>query len=1085
MNSFTSVFYCLSQRPARTLQYYIRCTSCASTPIVPPFPMVTSKVIELGEARVGRISLTAPARCKRDGLIFSIEVNKNGRLKKIVLSACGPDGKVIVSAENGILVLIDCLTSEYVEVCQLDLIPVAVEWSSNGSHVLVSGARGELAFVRLSDGTTSMYIPPVTEAPIVRMSFEPSGQHFVSSSTDGCVIWEVAGNQIKRIRKLQGGRVTEAVFIGRDKLAMSLSKARVLVWNWPHLQQVATYMVPTIIYQTSSMTDIELRSLKVSADNTQLLAVDTTGHIYVWNVMDSNDVFIESVLTLSSNHSIHDVAFITGSKTISLISSDGTVRLVGVVDGAVLCRIGVPQDQANEFEPSFNCMSVSVDSAYIAVVSNAGRVYVYDTSQLIAHGGNGSDYRELQPQTHSQWHTPQQIQRGPSSRHNRQMLQRTINQAGQFPVDSRSSIWSFLLELPCQIFLFNGLQSQGIHSSCANIHTQYVFSSIADAKRLQMIVSAMVHWEPCLEDLAKSLFPIVYPLLHVYPESDNKVFETALVFMDNWCNGWLDYAPNPPTGTVLKAVDKLLAMHDDDLYSHFRKYNISALIWAWPMLQGIFAGVLSALQWAALWDNLILESTPRLVYYVTVAMVRCDRRRLLTMNTVMEIETLCQAERALDVDAVLRSARHMCSKTHRDNCPSVLMGLAPDVFRPLSLNTKSKDEDYLPIAAQRYTAIRRVPGLGNAKESFNLNDIINDLSTRDLQDWNRDGGAKFVTQTELVSNKSQMLSEQRTRLSRLLNEKENMKVDIEDDLRELSKKGHNMRQAQMKNEVKAMVTMLDVASQSMDCEISREVEEVQALIAKRTAAYEEEEQEMRAELEAREARLEVERVTFNEVWERIKRDNKNEIHTALQLATDKNKALHEEAIGNAQATDREIAEKSDQFREHMQRMMLQTHGNDLKRRVKAELQKYELEQHKRRLELSRRLKMAALKEDEHRTAALELLYTEERNQADSKENGIRVQAIDARTEALKNERTRLNDLAERTKRQNILKLEIRREKLKQMQRGLDSSQFDAELQSMIDAEVEAARAEERAIYVGAAGAGHGATSVDNGSPEEF
>ncbi|KNC74079.1 hypothetical protein SARC_13364, partial [Sphaeroforma arctica JP610] len=287
------------------------------------------------------------------------------------------------------------------------------------------------------------------------------------------------------------------------------------------------------------------------------------------------------------------------------------------------------------------------------------------------------------------------------------------------------------------------------------------------------------------------------------------------------CNGWLDYAPDPPHGTVLRAVEVILSEHDAELHVQFKRLHCSAVQWAWPMLQGVFAAILSAAQWAALWDCVLLERTPRLIYYVVVALVKSERRQLLSMRTAAEIESHCSRERQINVREIIRIAKLLCTRTKVSDCPSVLMGLAPTEFYPIpgpsDVSQPNANRTRLNLG---YGALSRLPGRGVAEEDFNLDQIQDNLEGRPNYTVDNKGGLSVEGISERIQSQTEKLNWKHSQLARILDEKENINKDMEDNRRALSAKTHTLRKAQVQKEVKAMVTMLDVAGKAMDKEIN-------------------------------------------------------------------------------------------------------------------------------------------------------------------------------------------------------------------------------------------------------------------------
>lgn len=104
----------------------------------------------------------------------------------------------------------------------------------------------------------------------------------------------------------------------------------------------------------------------------------------------------------------------------------------------------------------------------------------------------------------------------------------------------------------------------------------------------------------------------------------------------NWCGHWFEYFPNPPLN-VLSLVENLLSHHDNHLLQHFVSHNITAQVYAWPLLQTLFSEALSKEEWLKLWDN-VLSQPPSFLLMVAAAYISCARSALLKCTTVEDVE---------------------------------------------------------------------------------------------------------------------------------------------------------------------------------------------------------------------------------------------------------------------------------------------------------------------------------------------------------------------------------------------------------------------------------------------------------------
>jgi hypothetical protein len=104
----------------------------------------------------------------------------------------------------------------------------------------------------------------------------------------------------------------------------------------------------------------------------------------------------------------------------------------------------------------------------------------------------------------------------------------------------------------------------------------------------------------------------------------------------NWCQHWFEYFPNPPLH-VLNVVEDLLIHHDSALFESFKDHKITAQIYAWPLLQCMFACHFSKEQWFILMDHIIVES-PDFIFYIVISYLKYHRDTLLRFTEMKDFK---------------------------------------------------------------------------------------------------------------------------------------------------------------------------------------------------------------------------------------------------------------------------------------------------------------------------------------------------------------------------------------------------------------------------------------------------------------
>lgn len=97
-----------------------------------------------------------------------------------------------------------------------------------------------------------------------------------------------------------------------------------------------------------------------------------------------------------------------------------------------------------------------------------------------------------------------------------------------------------------------------------------------------------------------------------------------------WGYSWHVTFPHPPVH-ITKAIDTILALHDENLHSHMTLLGASPGLLGWSMITSLFTELLSKEDWLKLMDYLFSHiSNSGLVILTVVAILRHIRTSLLS-----------------------------------------------------------------------------------------------------------------------------------------------------------------------------------------------------------------------------------------------------------------------------------------------------------------------------------------------------------------------------------------------------------------------------------------------------------------------
>lgn len=76
----------------------------------------------------------------------------------------------------------------------------------------------------------------------------------------------------------------------------------------------------------------------------------------------------------------------------------------------------------------------------------------------------------------------------------------------------------------------------------------------------------------------------------------------------------------------MNLVENTLAYHDETLLRHFVRMEVTAQLYAWPLIHTLLSEVLVEVDWMILWDNVLSNHPGFLVFAAVSFLIECRVR---------------------------------------------------------------------------------------------------------------------------------------------------------------------------------------------------------------------------------------------------------------------------------------------------------------------------------------------------------------------------------------------------------------------------------------------------------------------------
>ncbi|XP_019849062.1 PREDICTED: TBC1 domain family member 31-like [Amphimedon queenslandica] len=547
------------------------------------------------------------------------------------------------------------------------------------------------------------------EASIKSLSLPQSGQYLLVVTACDSVLWDI--NTGIRRKTLCGGEsvgVQDVFFLPLTNSIITCFKDdSIHVWDTSTLDYKYNLPLP-------SGPPPHYRAFATTQDGSFLVAGGRSNILYIWSMKRH---VLEHVIQLPSKvKNVKQLLFVPGtfdghkSQVLGMLAQDGLLRFVSVTGCQLLFTLG------GKDEELISMAHIDPMGRHVAAVTEQGSLLIYDLSHsLKAHHLPSLTVSELfqveksssqvsklsssstsvpDPPVKPVSKTSQSAKRGETSSAgggvslNLAKLRSILRGYGEYPAKYRSFIWRSLLQLPLNHMSYSTLLDKGTHSAYIDIGDKYPIKSQKLLRILQRTLSALSHWSPLFSEV-DYLPPLIFPFVKHFQNNQLVIFEMVATILFNWCSHWFEYFPNPPLN-VLSLVENLLSHHDNHLLQHFVSHNITAQVYAWPLLQTLFSEALSKEEWLKLWDN-VLSQPPSFLLMVAAAYISCARSALLKCTTVEDVEYFMRHQSTVNLKVVLQDAYRMQEATPPAIHPHKTLG------------------DFVPLTSGAYPIFNKYP----------------------------------------------------------------------------------------------------------------------------------------------------------------------------------------------------------------------------------------------------------------------------------------------------------------------------------------------------------------------------------------
>ncbi|XP_065101704.2 TBC1 domain family member 31 [Paramisgurnus dabryanus] len=736
------------------------------------------------------------------------------------------------------------------------------------------------------------------EGAISSLSVHSSGRFAISTSSDTAQLWNLDTFQRKRkLNVRQSVGVQKVFFLPHSSIILScFSDDSIFAWESDTL--FCKYQLPV-----PDGTRVHYRTFAITKDGKTLAAAGRSSLLHLW-CLESQQL-LRVIQMPPKVKTVRHVDFLPDSfdggsnQILGVLSQDGIMRFLCIHTCKQLFEIG-------SLEDAITSTTFCPKGHHIVAVMDSGALKVYDVRSLapdiskppqpllkLVTKSNISEGSSLKVKVHTGagQHpiktSGRRIQtkilpttavsalddkeNGLPNGLNKKRLQALLRAFGEYPAKYRMFIWRSLLHLPENHAAFSSLTDKGLHSAYLCLQERYPIKSQKLQRGLQRVLSALAHWAAIFGE-TDYLPLLAFPFVKLFQNNPLICFEVVATLIVNWCQHWFEYFPNPPLN-VLSLAENVLAHHDKELLQHFVTCGVTSQMYAWPLLETLFSEVLMREEWLKLFDN-VFSNHPSFLLMAVVAYVICCREPLLLCTDKKDFEYFFHHRNSLDIVAMLKETYRLMESTPADVHPSSVLS------------------DFEPLTQGQYPIFNKYPTFiveyqSQERERIRQQEVEYLRERQEVQELHAEA-VRQQAEFEAWYKQQELLLQGEEQRRRILQEEENKLAQQRARLaamkRELKVKEHNLIDSTRRRFLKHQQDQRRIQLQRLDDEIQRkmalrdqetvaavyDIEVRQMELNAQKQLFEQElakeqervSQEVRAELETRRRKAEMEDSTF-------------------------------------------------------------------------------------------------------------------------------------------------------------------------------------------------------------------------------
>lgn len=269
-----------------------------------------------------------------------------------------------------------------------------------------------------------------------------------------------------------------------------------------------------------------------------------------------------------------------------------------------------------------------------------------------------------------------------------------LEEFGEYPEAYRPMIWRTILKLPQNYNSFGRLLKRELHACVANYDK--ILSSVEHKaierdlriSHLKKIVSCLAHWTSIFA-YVNYLPKFVFPFLMVCKGDLMLCFELIATLLLNHYQLMFEFLPSQMPYNYLCLTENILKENDRKLFDFYQAKNVSAKMYAFPLIETAFSEVFSDEQWCQLWDH-IVSNDPCFMVFVIVAYNISLRFTIMRYENIEGIERMFHEQNYVNIKKLLSNAYRMMEKCDTKVHPKRYL----KSFSPLARNEYQKFENY-------------------------------------------------------------------------------------------------------------------------------------------------------------------------------------------------------------------------------------------------------------------------------------------------------------------------------------------------------------------------------------------------------